>query len=271
MVAISSLLSLLFVTTLSCVQGQDLVEPVVFPNQYSELADSFFEGKRSRVEIIKEIAQPENDLKIKGLDVIPREMLRDNGQLNYIASLSVNNKAAYRSNEWLENYDTNPEGCRVYGQFRKQVQRCNNYFIEKNLFRDNTKNTGLRYAYSCDNTMEIPCPRSGCRYDPTQPIYKSVSNPIYVKEANIMKPNGKGVEEDIKFADDKEEVILFPGTKTMTLRECFSRQVYYGTQVQIQENKKNGYFPQVENSESRTGPSGTTEVRDKRAWFVYLS
>ncbi|KAK9760867.1 hypothetical protein K7432_014690 [Basidiobolus ranarum] len=135
-------------------------------------------------------------------------MLRDNSQLNYIASLSGKNKGAYKSNEWLENYDTNPEGCRVYSQFRNQVQRCNNYFIEKNLFHDNTKNTGLRYAYACDNTMEIPCPRSGCRYDPTQPIYKSASNPIFVKEANIMRPDGKGVEEDIQFADDKEETLV---------------------------------------------------------------
>ncbi|KAK9717711.1 hypothetical protein K7432_006016 [Basidiobolus ranarum] len=271
MVASSSLFAVLILATLGSVQGQNLVEPVVFPHQFTAYSDSFFNRQRIRANVIKEIARPENDLRIKNIDLIPAELLRDNTQLNYIASLSANNKGAYMSNEWLENYDTNQEACHIYGQFRKVVQKCHNFFIKKNLFRENTKNTGFRYAYNCDNTIEIPCRRSGCTYDPTKPIYSSSANPIFVKEANIMKPNGDGVEEGIKFADDKEDVILFPGMKTMTLRECFSRQIYYGTQVVIDGNKRDGYFAQTENAESRSGVSGDAEVRVKKAWFVYLS
>ncbi|ORX90049.1 hypothetical protein K493DRAFT_305224 [Basidiobolus meristosporus CBS 931.73] len=271
MVTASPLLCLLLANTLNLVRGQGLVEPVVFPAQFEKRSDSFFKDSRIRANIIKEIVQAENDLRIKNTDLIPSELLRDKNQLNYIASLSVNNKEAYKSDEWQENYDTNQEGCRIYGQFRKQVQKCSNYFIEKNLFRDNTRNAGFRYAYACINTREIPCPRSGCRYDPTKPIYTSSSNPIFVKEANIMKPDGKGVEEDIRFADDQNEIILFPRTRTMTLRECHSRQIYFGTQVMINGRKKDGYFAQSENAESRTGYGGDTEVRVGRAWFVFLS
>ncbi|ORX82451.1 hypothetical protein K493DRAFT_307822 [Basidiobolus meristosporus CBS 931.73] len=271
MVTTSPLLCFLLAATLSAVQGQILVEPVVFPAQFESRSDAFFEGTRVRANAIKEIAQAKNDLRIKNIDLIPAELLRDKNQLNYIASLSINNKEAYKNDEWQENYDTNPEGCRIYGQFRKQVQRCSNAFIAKNLFRDNSRNAGFRYAYACTNTIEISCPRSGCKYDPTKPVYNSNNKPIFVKEANIMKPDGKGVEEDIEFADDKDEIILFPGTRTMTLRECHSRQIYFATQVMIGGSKKDGYFAQSENAESQVGYSGDSEVRVQRAWFVYLS
>jgi len=250
---------------------------VKFPKEFAETVLKFYKAApKDRAEIIKGLGDPKTDLRIKNIDLIPGELLRDATSRNYIASLSINNKKNAGSNEWQENYDTNDGGCQFYNPSHQRAgTRCSQYLIDFNLFRDNSRNTGFRYAYACETKLETSCKLSGCVYDPTKPFHLPTGESVYVKRSNIMRPDGKGVDEETLFTDSSNEVIKFPRTESMTLRLCQSRSIYYATQVILNkesQEKRNGYFAQNDpESESRLPGDTSGEIKFRNSWFLYLN